>query len=98
MRVTRARCCLRGWGCLEFVVIHGPTRGIAQLLLHTKEPNRFGRATLRWHGRYCREVPDVDLDEGQAVLAALCALRGPRKAAAARALAELLTVVVSHGR
>jgi hypothetical protein len=60
------------------------------LLLHEKEPRRFGRAALRWHGRYCREVRDVDLDAGQAVLAALCALRGPRKAAAARAFAELV--------
>lgn len=60
------------------------------LLVHEKEPKRFGRAALRWHGRYCREVRDVDLDEGQAVLAALCALRGPRKAVAARALAELV--------
>jgi hypothetical protein len=32
----------------------------------------------------------VDRDEGQAVLAALSALRSKRKAAAARALAELL--------
>jgi hypothetical protein len=60
------------------------------LLLCRREPKRFPRAALRWHGRYCREVRDVDLDEGQAVLAALCALRGPRKAAAARALAEML--------
>ena len=60
------------------------------LLLHAKEPARFGRAALRWHGRYCREVSDVDLDEGQAVLAALSALRGKRGASAARALAELL--------
>jgi hypothetical protein len=43
------------------------------LLLHAKAPDRFGRAALRWHGRYCREVADVDLDEGQAVLAALSA-------------------------
>jgi Domain of unknown function (DUF4177) len=60
------------------------------LLLHTKAPDRFGRAAVRWHGRYCREVGDVDLEEGQAVLAALAALRSRRKGAAARALAELL--------
>lgn len=60
------------------------------LLFRDKAPERFGRAALRWHGRYCREVPDVDLDEGQAVLAGLSALRSKRKAAAARALAELL--------
>ena len=60
------------------------------LLLHRKAPDRFGRAALRWHGRYCREIADVDLDEGQAVLAALSALRSKRGAAAARALSELL--------
>jgi hypothetical protein len=60
------------------------------LLLRAKAPDRFGRAALRWHGRYCREVADVDLEEGQAVLAALSALRSKRRASAARALAELL--------
>jgi hypothetical protein len=38
----------------------------------------------------CREVAGVELDEGQAVLAGLGALRGPRAKAAARGLAELL--------
>jgi hypothetical protein len=60
------------------------------LLLHGKAPERFDRAALRWHGRYCREVADVDLEEGQAVLASLSALRSKRKGPAARALAELL--------
>jgi hypothetical protein len=62
----------------------------SRLLPQAKPPDRFGRAALRWHGRYCREVADVDLKEGQAVLAALSALPSKRRAAAARALAELL--------
>jgi len=45
------------------------------LLIRDHEPATFGRAALRWHGRYCREVPEVDFDEAQAVLAALGALR-----------------------
>jgi hypothetical protein len=61
------------------------------LLLVEKSPDRFGRAALRWHGRYCREVRDVDLDEGSAVLATLGALRGPSSKVAASALAELLS-------
>ena len=61
------------------------------LLLVDKAPDRFGRAALRWHGRYCREVRGVDMDEGVAVLAALGALRGPRSKQAASALAELLS-------
>ena len=39
------------------------------LLLLESELSRFERAALRWHGRYCREVRDVDLIEAQAVLA-----------------------------
>jgi hypothetical protein len=51
-------------------------------------PKRFDRAALRWHARYCREVADVTLEEAQAVLALLAALKGQR-APAARALAEV---------
>jgi hypothetical protein len=59
------------------------------LLVLDKRPERFERAALRWHGGYCRETQDVTLDEAQAVLALLAALRGPRRASAAGALAEL---------
>jgi hypothetical protein len=60
------------------------------LLLRDKVPERFPRAALRWHGRYCREV-DVSLEEAQAVLATLGALAGQRRCNAALALAELLS-------
>jgi hypothetical protein len=60
------------------------------LLLREREPARFPRAALRWHGRYCREV-DVSLEEAQAVLAALILLAGERKSNAAFALADLLS-------
>jgi hypothetical protein len=60
------------------------------LLLLDSEPTRFERAALRWHGRYCREVSDVDLAEAQAVLACLAALCGGRPAPAAHALADLV--------
>ena len=59
------------------------------LLVRDKEPKRFVRAALRWHARYCREVADVTLEEGQAVLSLLAALRAERAPAAARALADL---------
>jgi hypothetical protein len=36
------------------------------LLLVEKSLERFERAALRWHGRYCRELRDVDLAEGLA--------------------------------
>jgi hypothetical protein len=60
------------------------------LLIREKAPERYGRAALRWHGRYCLEV-DVELDEAQAILATLAALAGNRKRNAAFALAELLS-------
>jgi hypothetical protein len=60
------------------------------LLLLDSEPSRFERAALRWHGRYCREVMDVDFAEAQAVLACLAGLKGARPAAAAHALADLV--------
>ena len=59
------------------------------LLVRDGDPKRFDRAALRWHARYCREVADVTLAEGQAVLALLAMLRGERAPAAARALADL---------
>ena len=59
------------------------------LLLCEREPGRYERAALRWHGRYCREVQGVSLDEGQAVLALLAALRGSRRPWVAHSLAEL---------
>ena len=59
------------------------------LLLLAREPGRFDRAALRWHARYCRAVAGVTLDEAQAVLALLAALRGSRAASAANALAEI---------
>ena len=60
------------------------------LLLLESEPFRFERAALRWHGRYCREVSDVDIAEAQAVLACLVGLRGSRPEPAAHALADLV--------
>jgi hypothetical protein len=72
-----------------------PQVGLAEalelcLLLRDEAPEKFPRAALRWHGRYCREV-DVSLEEAHAVLAALALLAGERKRNAAFALAELLS-------
>jgi hypothetical protein len=66
------------------------------LLLCEREPRRYERAALRWHGRYCREVDGVSLDEAQAVLALLGALRGSRRPAVAVSLAELFDRTQLH--
>jgi hypothetical protein len=60
------------------------------LLLRDGQPVKFERAAIRWHARYCREARGVDLDEAQAVLACLGALRGTRAKQAAHALASLV--------
>ena len=60
------------------------------LLIAEKEPVRFERAALRWHGRYCREIRDVDPHEAEAVLALLFMLRGRRRDTAAQSLADLI--------
>jgi hypothetical protein len=59
------------------------------LLLCDEEPERFSRAAVRWTCRFCSETR-AGLDEAQAVLAALGALRGPRREAAAAALSDLI--------
>jgi hypothetical protein len=60
------------------------------VLLLVDDPRRFRRAALRWHARYCAEVPDVGFAEAHAVLACLSGLAGRRPKAAAAALAELV--------
>ena len=61
------------------------------VLLLVDDPGRFRRAALRWHARYCGEVPDVGFEEGaHAVLACLAGLAGRRPKPAAAALAELV--------
>jgi hypothetical protein len=59
------------------------------LLLRDKDPARYPRGALRWHARYCREVPAVTLAEAAAVLALLAALADEKDKGAPRALAEL---------
>ena len=61
------------------------------LLLRDRDPTRYTRAVLRWHGRFCREVPGITPSEAGAVLSLLAALEDDSTAGhAARALAELL--------
>lgn len=60
------------------------------VLLLVDDPGRFRRAALRWHARYCGELPDVGFEEAHAVLACLAGLAGRRPKAAAAALAELV--------
>jgi hypothetical protein len=74
---------------LDFVSLPDALELLLLILLES-EPSRYERAALRWHGRYCQEVRDVDLIEAQAVLACLAGLRGSRAEPAAHALADLV--------
>ena len=58
------------------------------LLLAAREPPRFGRAAVRWLGRYCVERPRVELAEAQLLLSLLAALPS-RPLVAARGLETL---------
>ena len=58
------------------------------VLLLVEDPGKFRRTALRWHSRYCAEVPDVGFEEAHAVLACLAGLAWRRPKAAAAALAE----------
>ena len=60
------------------------------VLLLVDDPGRFRRAALRWHARYCGEVPGVGFEEAHAVLACLAGLAGRRPNSAAEALAALV--------
>lgn len=60
------------------------------VLLLVDDPGKFRRAALRWHARYCGELPDVGFEEAHAALACLAGLAGRRPKAAASALAELV--------
>ena len=60
------------------------------VLLLTDDPQRFRRAALRWHARYCGELPDVGFEEAHAVLGCLAGMAGRRPKATAAALAELV--------
>ncbi|MGH3924467.1 MAG: hypothetical protein ACRDTT_16675 [Pseudonocardiaceae bacterium] len=72
---------------LDFVSL---PEALELVLLVVDDPRRFRRAALRWHARYCAEVPDVGFEEAQAVLACLAGLAGRQPKAAAEALAALV--------
>jgi hypothetical protein len=59
------------------------------LLLVDREPAKYEQAALRWHARFMREVPSVEMRESQAILSLLALVPVSRLAAAA--LAELLS-------
>jgi hypothetical protein len=59
------------------------------LLLADRDPGKYERAALRWHARFVREVPKVEMRESQAVLSLLALV--PVSRLAAVALAELVS-------
>ena len=59
------------------------------LLLADRDPAKYERAALRWHARFMREVPKVEMRESQAILSLLALVPVSRLAAAG--LAEVLS-------
>jgi hypothetical protein len=74
-------------GELDFVSLPD---ALELVLLLVDDSKKFRRAALRWHARYCGDLPDVGFEEAHAVLACLAGLAGRRPKAAASALAELV--------
>ncbi len=62
---------------------------LALCLLLVDDSQRYERAIVRWHGRFCLEVRGVGAGEAQLALAALRALSGPGHEAGGRALIAL---------
>jgi hypothetical protein len=59
------------------------------LLIADHDPGKYERAALRWHARFVREVPKVEMRESQAILSLLALV--PVSRLAATALGELLS-------
>ncbi len=69
---------------------HGLVDALELCLLLRDDGRRFDRAIVRWQARYATETAGDTVEEAQAVLALLAALRGGRRLTAARSLAELV--------
>ena len=91
-----AHACERG----NYVLAAGLARQLAPLsvvealsllpLIAEHEPARFDAAAVRWHARWAREQPGVDLARSALALAALEVLRGPQRSEGLRVLRNLV--------
>ena len=63
---------------------------LALCLLLREDGERFERAVVRWHARFCVEVSGVGASEAQLALSALRSTARPEYEAGARALIALL--------
>ena len=63
---------------------------LALCLLLREDRERFERAVVRWHARFCMEVSGVGASEAQLALSALRSIARPEYEAGARALIALL--------
>jgi hypothetical protein len=59
------------------------------LLYRDQDPEKYERAAVRWHSRFCSEVRHLSPEDAQLALAALLALRGPHPDPGARSLLAL---------
>jgi hypothetical protein len=59
-------------------------------LIAEHEPAKFDAAAVRWHARWSREQPGVDLARAALALAALAVLKGPRRAEGLKVLRSLV--------
>ena len=68
---------------------HARRRAPARLLYARRDPDRFDRAIVRWHGRLCLDAGGLDTPTAQTALAAASSLPTPQGRAGAGLLAAI---------
>jgi hypothetical protein len=73
----------------SLVLPHAPLPEALAICLDMVGSERYERAAISWHTRFCGYSPEMTFSDAQALMTALAALPGSEPAAAAVQLAEL---------
>src|SRR3954453_3885837 len=73
----------------SLVLPHAPLPEALAICLDMVGSKRYERAAISWHARFCSYAPALTFGDAQALMTALAALPGSRRAVAAAQLAAL---------
>jgi hypothetical protein len=73
----------------SLVLPHAPLPEALAICLDMVGSERYERAAISWHTRFCAYAPELTFSDAQALMTALAALPGSERAAAAAQLAAL---------
>ena len=73
----------------SLVLPHAPLPEALAICLDMIGSERYERAAISWHTRFCAYAPELSFYDAQRVMTALAALPGPEQGAAATQLARL---------